>query len=59
LYGKANGNTVPYPPLFDAIRKNHGFVDTRGRIDRIADIPEAQLSVALAEILRSLARIPR
>lgn len=55
LYGKADGNTVPYPPLFDAIRKNHGFVDTRGRIDRIADIPEAQLSEALAGILRLLA----
>lgn len=55
LYGKADGNTVPYPPLFDAIRKNHGFVDTRGRIDRIADIPEAQLSEALAELLLLLA----
>lgn len=55
LYGKADGNTVPYPPLFDAIRKNHGFVDTRGRIDRIADVPEAQLSEALAGLLRLLA----
>jgi len=55
LYGKADGNTVPYPPLFDAIRQNHGYVDTRGRIDRIADIPEAQVSEALADILRSLA----
>lgn len=55
LYGKAVGNTVPYPPLFDAVRKNHGYVDTRGRIDRIANIPEAQLSDALADILLSLA----
>jgi hypothetical protein len=25
------GMTVPYPPLFDDMRKNHGFIDTRGR----------------------------
>lgn len=55
LYGKADGNTVPYPPLFDAVRENHGYVDTRGRVDRIASIPEAQLSESLANILRLLA----
>jgi hypothetical protein len=26
-------NTVPYPPLFDSVRKNNGFVDVRGRPD--------------------------
>jgi hypothetical protein len=55
LYGKADGNTVPYPPIFDALRKNHGYIDTRGCVDRIADIPEAHLSEALADILRLLA----
>ena len=24
------GMTVPYPPLFDDVRKNHGFIDIRG-----------------------------
>jgi hypothetical protein len=25
------GMTVPYPPLSNDIRRNHGFVDLRGR----------------------------
>jgi hypothetical protein len=29
------GMTVPYPPLFDDVRKNHGFVDLRGRPDLV------------------------
>lgn len=54
-YGTARGNTVPYPPLFDDIRRNHGFIDTRGRPDLIAGIPEARESVALAALLTRLA----
>ncbi|HEY6815982.1 MAG TPA: hypothetical protein VI168_10620 [Croceibacterium sp.] len=54
-YGLERGNTVPYPPLFDDIRHNHGFIDTRGRPDRIASIPEAQESEALASLLIMLA----
>jgi hypothetical protein len=54
-YGLERGNTVPYPPLFDDIRRNHGFVDTRGHPDRIAEIPEAQESAALASLLTMLA----
>lgn len=49
------GNTVPYPPLFDDIRSNHGFIDLRGRPDRIAQVPEARESTALASLLRALA----
>lgn len=54
-YGIERGNTAPYPPLFDDIRRNHGFTDTRGRPDRVAEIPEAQESVALASLLGALA----
>lgn len=49
------GNTVPYPPLQDEIRRNHGFVDLRGRPDAVATVPEAQSSVALAALLVALA----
>jgi len=54
-YGIERGNTVPYPPLFDDIRRNHGFIDTRGRPDLVDEIPEARESVALAALLTSLA----
>lgn len=54
-YSTADGNTVPYPPLFDDIRRNHGFVDTRGRPDQIAEIPEARESIGLTTLLRTLA----
>lgn len=55
-YSERNGNTVPYPPLFDNIRRNYGFVDTRGNPDRITEIPEAQESPGLAAVLHSLAK---
>ena len=55
-YGTADGNTVPYPPLFNDICRNHGFVDTRGKVARVADIPEAQRSDALRAVLEDLAR---
>ena len=49
------GNTVPYPPLFDGIRRNHGFVDLRGRQDRVDAIPEAACSPALRALLMAAA----
>ena len=54
-YVTADGNTVPYPPLLDDVRRNYGFVDTRGKPERIADIPEARESSALAALLARLA----
>lgn len=54
-YTTGHGNTVPYPPLFDEIRRNHGFIDTRGHPERVSDIPEARQSVALAALLTRLA----
>ncbi|MBY3150290.1 hypothetical protein HFO63_32825 [Rhizobium laguerreae] len=55
-YSEVKGNTVPYPPLFDEIRRNYGFVDTRGQPDRIAEIPEARESMGLTAVLRALAK---
>jgi hypothetical protein len=49
------GITVPYPPLFDNIRRNHGFKDVRGRPDQAAQIPEGAESVALRALLVALA----
>jgi hypothetical protein len=50
------GNTVPYPRLEDEIRQNHGFVDLRGKPDEVAAVPEAQISLALADLLTALAQ---
>lgn len=55
-YSERNGNTVPYPPLFDGIRRNFGFIDTRGKPDRVAEIPEARESNGLAAVLHALAK---
>lgn len=49
------GMTVPYGPLFDEIRCNHGFVDLRGRPDLAADIAEGSGSAALKALLVELA----
>jgi hypothetical protein len=46
-----DGTTVPYGPLFDGIRKNRGFVDTRGRPDIAASITEGSESAALRKLL--------
>ena len=54
-YCTAPGNTVPYPPLFDEIRQNHGFVDTDGHPERIEEIPEATWSYSLRSLLLDLA----
>ena len=48
------GMTVPYPPLFNDIRRNHGFVDLRGRPDLAIEIPEGSQSPALKAILVEL-----
>lgn len=50
------GMTVPYPPLFDNIRSNEGFVDTRGRPELAASIPECSRSPAMKELLVLLAQ---
>jgi hypothetical protein len=52
---KEKGNTVPYPPLFDDIRRNHGFLDLRARPDLVSQIPEALESPALRQLLVKLA----
>ena len=54
-YCTAPGNTVPYPPLFDEIRENHGFVDTDGHPKRIDEIPEVARSDSLRSLLLDLA----
>jgi len=48
------GMTVPYPPLFNDIRRNHGFVDLRGRPDLAIEIPESSQSPTLKAILVEL-----
>jgi hypothetical protein len=55
-YTTADGTTVPYPSLFDEIRHNYGFIDTRGRPERVAEIPEARESLALKALLTRLAQ---
>jgi hypothetical protein len=45
------GMTVPYGPLFDEIRSNHGFVDLRGRPDLAVSIAEGSGSAALKALL--------
>jgi hypothetical protein len=51
-----NGTTVPYGPIFDDIRKNHGFTDLRGRPDLAEEIFEGSSSSALRELLARMAR---
>ncbi|MGO8917681.1 MAG: hypothetical protein ACLQJR_17395 [Stellaceae bacterium] len=48
--------TIPYPPLFDDIRQNHGFVDVRGRPDLAAQIAEGSQSSAMKSLLIRLAQ---
>jgi len=53
-FEEQEGITAPYPPLFDGIRNNHGFVDLRGRPDLAAKIFESSRSHALRELLVGL-----
>lgn len=48
------GITVPYPPLFDEIRNNYGFLDLRGRPDLVSSVPEVLQSQALRSLLIQL-----
>lgn len=48
------GNTVPYPPLFNDINRNHGFVDLRGRPDLAGAIPELAGSPPLKALVVNL-----
>lgn len=50
------GITVPYAPIFDAIRKNRGFKDTRRCPDIAREIAEGAESPALRECLVRIAR---
>jgi hypothetical protein len=50
------GMTVPYPPLFDDVRQNHGFVDVRGRPDLASRIAEGSQSAAMRNLLIRLAQ---
>jgi hypothetical protein len=50
------GMTVPYPSLFDGIRKNHGFVDLRGRPELALRIAEGLEGSALRKLLVELAQ---
>jgi hypothetical protein len=52
----AEGITVPYAPIFDAVRKNRGFKDVRGRPDLAAEIAEGIESRALGECLVRIAK---
>ena len=48
--------TVPYDPLFDNIRSNYGFVDTRGRPDLASNITECTQSPSMKDLLMRLAQ---
>lgn len=50
------GITVPYAPIFDDIRKNHGFLDVRGQPNLAAQILEGHDSEALRALLVRIAR---
>ncbi len=50
------GNTVPYAPFKSGIRQNHGFIDLRGKPDEVAAVPETQISLALTDLLITLAQ---
>ena len=54
-YTDKDGITVPYPPLFDDIRRNHGYVETRAAPENVALIPETQQSEALRQLLVDVA----
>ena len=49
-----DGNTVPYGPVFDGIRRNSGFVDLRDRPDLADKISEGVFSPKLRELLKRL-----
>jgi hypothetical protein len=54
-YEFGEGNTVPYAPIFDDIRKNYGFTDTRNKPDLAVGITEGLCSPALRRLLVDVA----
>jgi hypothetical protein len=50
------GMTVPYPSLFDEVRKKYGFVDVRERPDLAAEIAESTQSSTMRNLLVALAQ---
>lgn len=54
-YEFCDGITVPYAPIFDNIRRNRGFIDTRRRPDLAATIAEGAASAALRDVLVDIA----
>jgi hypothetical protein len=50
------GMTVPYPPLFDDIGNNRGFIDVRGRPDIALKIAEGSQSSAMKALLVAMAQ---
>jgi hypothetical protein len=50
-YIEKDGNTVPYAPIFDDIRQNHGYIETRDQPENVDIIPEASRSDALRGLL--------
>lgn len=53
---EAEGVTIPYAPMFDGVRRNQGFVDTRGQPDLAERIPEGTQSSALKNFLVQVAQ---
>jgi hypothetical protein len=54
-YSEKDGITVPYLPLFDHMRRNHGYVETRGKPENVELIPETGQSEALRLLLYDVA----
>jgi hypothetical protein len=50
------GNTVPYPPLFEGLRRNRGFIDLRGKPELATTIEETKDSPGLLALLTDLAQ---
>jgi hypothetical protein len=54
-YTLGDGITVPYGPIFDDIRRNCGFIDTRKNATLAAKITESAGSAALRDLLVEIA----
>ena len=50
------GMTVPYPPFFDEVRKNHGFIDIRGTARACFADTEGLDSLTMRTLLIELAQ---
>lgn len=54
-HGMTDGISVPYAPIFDEVRVNRGFIDTRGKPEVAAKIAETATSPELRRLLVELA----